>query len=96
MGKESIDMILEEPYPAKAALAGFLERLPDYVVFSIMALMYSGRDNVKDVNDYWSNELREKFPNVEVAINSIREKNSELNISTKVLKISGKINLRVS
>ena len=61
------------PHPLKAELIEFLEGLPDHFVFSLVVLMYSGRDRVSDVKDYWL-QLRETFTSKDLAIEFIQQK----------------------
>lgn len=65
--------ILLEPHPATGALLGFLNHLPEHLVFSLLALMYSGRDNEENVIGYWS-DLKDSFSTKDKAIEKIEEK----------------------
>ena len=71
-GDESRKLIMT-PYPRKAEMIAFLEELPDHIVFSLLVLMYSGREGVKDVKDHWL-QLRETFTSKDLAVEFIQQK----------------------
>jgi hypothetical protein len=72
-GSESVSELLHEPEPCNKALEAFLAALPPPVLNSIVALMYSGRDNEPDAADYWR-DLRSSISTREHAIDAVAEK----------------------
>lgn len=76
-GKEdgcSIDpSVIFEPHPCKRAMVAFLDSLPRPVLYSLLALMYSGRDNYKDPVKHFR-AIWPTFTKKELAIVKIVEK----------------------
>jgi len=71
-GVESLKVTMS-PHPRNEEMIGFLEELPDHIVFSLLVLMYSGRESVNDVKDHWL-QLRETFTSKDLAIEFIQQK----------------------
>ena len=63
-----------EPEPCTHALRAFLTALPDEVLYSIVALMYSGRDHEGDVVDYWNDLRVNSITSRDEAVGAILEK----------------------
>lgn len=69
--------LIEEPAPCQAALAAFLDALPDHFVFALTALLYSGRDQEADPVDYWT-DLRKSITDKRRAIEALTEKHPRM------------------
>jgi hypothetical protein len=76
--------IYEEPVPCEMALLAFLNALPDSFVFTLIALLYTGRDNEIDPVNYWS-ELRKTITSKEHAISSLNEKVARMEYINKAI-----------
>jgi hypothetical protein len=62
------DMLLSmrEPTPCKAAMVAFLGASPVFHLYALVALMYSGRDEVDNPLEYWM-ELKHSVDSPEAA-----------------------------
>lgn len=69
--------LIEEPAPCEAALAAFLDALPDGYVFALTALLYSGRDGEADPVDYWT-DLKKSVGGKDRAIEALMEKHPRM------------------
>ena len=76
------------PHPLKAELIEFLEGLPDHFVFSLVVLMYSGRDRVSDVKDYWL-QLKYTITSKDEAIIQLEQKDPRYKFIEKGIQYLG-------
>ncbi len=91
LNSESIQMVCE-PAPCEKALYGFLNELPDGILFALLVLMYAGRDNVEDVYDYIQ-DISSTFSSKERAILAISEKSPRMDYIIKGIEYLGENNL---
>ncbi len=93
-GRVLFEAALSEPTPAARALRTFLKGLPEDILYSILVLMYSGRDDEEDVLNnvsYLSTFLFHK----ERAVNALCEKRPRMEYIEKGIQYLGADNLDV-
>lgn len=88
------EVFVEEPRPADHALRAFLEALPEDILYSILVLMYAGRDEEEEVLDHVG-YICEAIPTKERAVLAIHEKVHRVEYIEKGIEYLGRDNLNV-